>query len=427
MKLSLGGRFSRRELLGSLRVAIAATILLGVSYFGVVAILDVVVATRLTNQVDRQLTERLEAAKANPYKAFLSAGVQTNGARYGLGIYGEPIALWAYFPDGHLDRGAPGDPLIEAGIAPPVAGGPTSLNAQIAGTTYRLQWLRTDSGWLLAGESLAELGHVEAILVLSEAIALPFLLAAFFFIALAIGLRSARPVEEARRRQLDFTADASHELRTPLSVIEAEASLTRLKPRSPAEYETALDRIGSESGRLRRIVDDLLWLARADSEPAPPAKSPTDLREAVSGSVERFGVVAAAQNQEIELVPEVESEGPLMVLAPPEWLDKLVGTLVDNACRHSGENAKIRLTALVLPGTSRVAVRVEDGGPGIPESERGEVVNRFKRATTVAGGHGLGLAIASSVVQGTGGKLTFATSELGGALVEASWPRWTGS
>ena len=71
-----------------------------------------------------------------------------------------------------------------------------------------------------------------------------------------------------RRRQAEFTADASHELRTPISVIEAEVGLALDRPRDPADYREVLERVGRESTRLRRIVEDLLWLARADSESA---------------------------------------------------------------------------------------------------------------------------------------------------------------
>ncbi|HET9091177.1 MAG TPA: HAMP domain-containing sensor histidine kinase [Acidimicrobiales bacterium] len=421
MRLSVRGRVSRRDLLGALRVAAIATALIAVSYAGVVAVLDYAVAQHLTGQVDRQLSERLASAVHNPVEAFASSGVQTNGARYGLGIYGEPIALWGFARDGDLTRSAPEDPLLPAGTGPPPSGHPLAYNYGIAGTTYRLEWLRTRTGWLLAGESLTELGHVEAVLVTSEAIALPFLLLAFFFVALAIGLRSARPVEASRRRQLEFTADASHELRTPLSVIEAEVSLARSLPRTAGEYEATLERVAAETQRLRLIVEDLLWLARLDSEPSPPASETVDLAEVARRCVGRFGAIASSRSQALELRLEGVPERPLTVVAPPEWLDKLAGTLADNACRYAPEGGTVRISALA-DGPARVALRVEDDGPGIDEADRAEIVRRFRRATTERGGHGLGLAIADSVARGTGGRLAIAVSGLGGALLEVSWP-----
>lgn len=421
-RLGVLGRVTRRDLAGAARVAAVTTVLMFVCYAAVVAILDVVVAEHLTGQVDRQLSTRLANAVTNPFAAFRSSGVQTNGARYGLGIYGEPIALWAFDERGLLTRAAPGSPVLPAATRPPAAGSPYAYDAGVTGTTYRLYWLHTGQEWLLAGESLTELGHVEAVLVTSEAVALPALLLAFFLVALAIGLRAARPVEAARQRQLEFTADASHELRTPLSVIEAEVSLARSRPRSAAEYDSTLGRVASESKRLRAIVEDLLWLARLDSEPGEPPRVAEDLSAVAVRSGERFAAVAAGRGQRLEVCTPSPPALPLVVVAPAEWLDKLAGTLADNACRYAPEGGTIRVSARELGG-DRVSICVEDDGPGIPEPERPHVSRRFRRATSVSGGHGLGLAIAESVAAATGGRLDVGTSELGGALVEVSWPR----
>ena len=128
---------------------------------------------------------------------------------------------------------------------------------------------------------LTELAHVDSVLVASELEAAPALLVAIFLASLLIGLRSAKPIELARRRQLEFTSDASHELRTPLAVIEAELSLAR-ESAGPTEPET-LERISEESDRLKHIVEDLLWLARFDSAPPPPVSGPVDVSKIVGG------------------------------------------------------------------------------------------------------------------------------------------------
>ena len=419
MKLLERRGFGRRELVSALRVAVAAAVFMGAAYGLVVAVLDLFVADHLTGQVDRQLTARLVAAVGSPRRAFSTTGVQTNGARYGLGIYGEPIRLWEFSTSGKLVRRERGDPPLTSAVGRPQTTSPSELDATLGGVTYRLEWYPTRDGVLLAGESLTELGHVEAVLAVSEAIALPFLLVAFFLVALAIGLRSAGPVETARRRVVDFTADASHELRTPLSVIEAEVSLARTRERSAAEYEETLERVGAESGRLRLIVEDLLWLARLDSEPEAPAREPVDLAAVALEAAERFRAMAAGRRQLIETVTP-EAPGPI-VAAPHGYLERLAGTLVDNACRYSGDESRVVVSALVSP-ERRAVLRIEDDGPGIPASARGDVLGRFRRATREQGGHGLGLAIADSVVQATGGRLEISRSPLGGAKIEASWP-----
>ena len=84
---------------------------------------------------------------------------------------------------------------------------------------------RDGASWLVAGQSLAGVAHTRRLLLYAEVLAGPFVLLAMFLGCLAVGQRALAPVEQSRRRQLEFTADASHELRTPLSVIRAEIDL----------------------------------------------------------------------------------------------------------------------------------------------------------------------------------------------------------
>ena len=118
------------------------------------------------------------------------------------------------------------------------------------------------------------------------------LLVVVFLGAVAIGRRVAKPIELARRRQLEFTADASHELRTPLSVIEAHTSLALAQERSAEWYRTAFERVDRESRRMRRLIDDLLWLARFDVTEGQPHAEPVDLAVLATQTVDRFAIVA---------------------------------------------------------------------------------------------------------------------------------------
>jgi signal transduction histidine kinase len=225
-----------------------------------------------------------------------------------------------------------------------------------------------------------------------------------------IGLRALAPVEQSRRRQLEFTADASHELRTPLSVIRAEADVALSVPREAGQYRDALSRIQAESQRLRQLVDDMLWLARFDSRPPPPGDEPVDLATLARACADRFRAVG----------PAVSADTPddaVLISAPPEWIDRLAGVLVDNACRHAGPDGKVRIE--VRAQGSRVSLTVEDSGPGIPEPERPYLFDRFHRASQ--GGAGLGLAIGDSIVRSTGGRWHIGDSPLGGALMSVSW------
>jgi len=243
-----------------------------------------------------------------------------------------------------------------------------------------------------------------------------------FLGAVAIGRRVATPIEQARVRQMEFTADASHELRTPLSVIEAHTSLALASERSVEWYRNAFSRIDRESQRMRRLLDDLLWLARFDVAQGQPHAEPIDLAVLAAQNADRFGIVA--QNRKLALTVEV-SPGATVITAPPEWLDRLLGTLLDNACKYSPEGGSVRVT--VAPDGPRVRLSVDDSGPGIPEEERPRIFDRFHRATSAAtnkaGGAGLGLAIADSIVRATNGRWRIAASPSGGASMSVSWPR----
>jgi signal transduction histidine kinase len=227
-----------------------------------------------------------------------------------------------------------------------------------------------------------------------------------------VGLRALAPVEQARRRQLEFTADASHELRTPLAVIRAETDVALSVPRDAAGYREALVRVQGETGRLRQLVEDMLWLARFDSRPPPPGSEPVDLGTIAAAGADRFRSVGPALTAAIPTAPA-------LISAPPEWIDRLAGVLVDNACRYAGPGGRVRVRVLVQGG--RVSLIVEDSGPGIPEADRPRLFDRFYRATEQGSGTGLGLAIGDSIVRATGGRWQVGDSSLGGALMSVSW------
>jgi signal transduction histidine kinase len=238
-----------------------------------------------------------------------------------------------------------------------------------------------------------------------------------FAVFFLIGRRAARPIELARQQQLQFTADASHELRTPLTVIEGEASLALGRQRRAAEYRLALEKVAAESTRMRRLVDDLLWLARSEADPDRPGFVAVDLSELARTAVGRFQGVAADKGLRLSLTI---GDGPCPVVrAPVEWMERLLAVLVDNACRYTPAGGEIRVDARAID--DRVSLTVEDSGPGIPEAETDHIFDRFHRATQLSGGSGLGLAIASQVVTRTGGAWKVGRSHLGGALMAVSW------
>jgi signal transduction histidine kinase len=244
------------------------------------------------------------------------------------------------------------------------------------------------------------------------------LLVVVFLGALVIGRRVAQPVEAARRRQMDFTANASHELRTPLAVIQAQSSLALAQPRNSEWYQRAFEQVNRESRRMRRLVDDLLWLARFEAMPASTRPEPVDVGVMAQNAVDRFAAVAEARQQRLQLHAGKESA---VIAASAEWLDHLIGVLIDNASKYTPPGGSIEVSVIAEAHSVRLAV--DDSGPGIPEADRARIFDRFQRATDQAGGAGLGLAIADAVVRATNGRWQVGSSAAGGASMAISWPR----
>jgi signal transduction histidine kinase len=393
------------------RVALAATLLIAIVYAGSAAILDKVVGDRLINEADARLKERL-ADFTGTTRAALSREDDDD-----VDVDGAPVFLWLVGPGDRTVRLSIDGPALPAAAAP-AAG--RRRTARLGPSAFMLRAARSGDSNLVAGESLAEETHIVGVLRDGELLGAPILLLAMFAGSLIIGLRAMSPVEQSRRRQLEFTADASHELRTPLSVISAEASIALSAPRTAADYRSALVRVDGESHRLRRIVEDMLWLARFDSNPPPPTDEPLDLTTIAQECTDRFAAVARAQSFDISVLP-ADPEAA-WISAPPEWIDRLAGVLVDNACRFAGPGGTVRIS--VVPRGNRVSLVVEDSGPGVPDADRPRLFDRFYRSTEQGGGAGLGLAIADSIAGSTGGHWRIGDSPLGGALFEVSWRRY---
>ena len=237
------------------RVALAATAVVGAVTLVLALAVNAVLISRLDRDVDSRVAAVLAAATAAPAGPVATGGGAANGD-----VDDAPVFVWKVGPRGAITALTVGSPPLPAG---PWAAGTASRSTQ--GRAFRFTAVPSGGGMLVAGESAAKVGEAGDDLVLVELVLGTLLLLVTFTGSFVVGLRASAPIEQVRRRQAEFTADASHELRTPLSVIEAEVELALGRPRDPLEYEEALRRIGSESGRLRAIVEDLLWLARADA------------------------------------------------------------------------------------------------------------------------------------------------------------------
>jgi two-component system sensor histidine kinase CiaH len=371
----------------SIRVALAAAGVVAILYFAVSVAVLTIVQRNLTDQIDARITSSFVRLPhdgppdGEPYEA-------PPPERLG----GAPVILWEIDSSGAVRTASsnPSLPAEDRTVTSPTTATIAGINLRIAGQTV-------GDDYIVIGQSLEPVAETSATVILAEVVIAPILLGIVFLGAVTIGRRVAAPIEASRQRQLDFTADASHELRTPLAVIEAHTSLALAQDRDAGWYRSAFDRIDHESKRMRRMLEDLLWLARFDASKAPPNVEPVDLAVMAAQTVDRFGAIAETRNLQIDLRAPA---GGAVIAAPPEWLDRLLGVLLDNACKYAPDGGHVAVTVAV--DGSRVALTVDDSGPGIPEAERTRIFDRFHRATDRQGGAGLGLAIADAIVRATG-------------------------
>jgi signal transduction histidine kinase len=387
----------------ALRVAGLATLLVALGLAAVLAATDLLVSHSLTAAVDQRLTDWLGEAGAAGSPLPAGGGDLDND-------FDEPVVSWLAV-SGAGCKAQVSAPALPASLCR--TGGPSTVT--LAGVQFRLSAVRLSNGDLVvAAESLAPVAREIGDMVVAELIVGPVLLVLVFLGALAVGSRVGGSVERMRQRQLAFTADASHELRTPLSVLQAETDLAR--GGDARSLRPALLRVRSEIGRMRRLVDDLLWLARFDSEPAPPPTAVCDLATMARTQASRFTAVAAARS--VGLTADAP-DGVVPVAIPPEWLERLSGVLLDNACRHAA--SRISISARQLAG-HRVELAVADDGEGIPPDELPRIFDRFHRATSRGEGAGLGLAIADAVVRASGGRWEVSARPEGGVRFAVVWP-----
>lgn len=220
-------------------------------------------------------------------------------------------------------------------------------------------------------------------------------------------------LQETFEGQRRFIADASHELRTPLTAIRGNLEVVSrqidAQSLSPADLDEALVDLRRESQRMNRLVEDLLTLARAESSPEATARfAPVHLADVANDALRT--AQALAPGRDIALAKSSD----VTVMGDREQLHQVLMILLDNAIRHSPPDAAITLSVGQTGDTG--FLRVTDFGPGIPREHLPHLFDRFYRAEESrrrpSGGAGLGLAIASAIVDAHGGAIQ-ATSESG--------------
>jgi heavy metal sensor kinase len=218
--------------------------------------------------------------------------------------------------------------------------------------------------------------------------------------------------------QRQFVADASHELRNPLAVIQTNAEVALQEEGVPAEVRTRLEAVRRATDRMRRLVDDLLALARL--ELASGQRSEVDLAALVGEVGDELDPLARARG----LALEAHAEPGLRVVADRDAVKRALANLLDNAFRHSPAGAPVRIAAERRNGWA--VLSVADDGPGLSPVEQELVFERFWRSDSSrsreSGGAGLGLAIVRRIAESHGGEVGVTSSPGAGSTFEIRLP-----
>jgi signal transduction histidine kinase len=225
-------------------------------------------------------------------------------------------------------------------------------------------------------------------------------------------------VDENRRKLL---ADISHEFRTPLTVIRGESEIAlRGKIKTKVEYKETLARIMDQADQATRLVDDLLFIARADAGEPRLKITQVSLNSLLSATCKDFA--ARAEQNGISIDQDLAAT-EIMVMGDAGRLRQVFSILIDNALRYSVQDSTI--TVSLSSDDMGIVVKVKDTGIGLTDDEARQAFQRFFRggkAQSHARGTGLGLPVAKAIVEAHKGRITLEGKPDEGALVTVVLP-----
>jgi signal transduction histidine kinase len=225
-------------------------------------------------------------------------------------------------------------------------------------------------------------------------------------------------LETSFTAQRQFLADASHELRNPLAVIQTNTDVALQETVVPDDLRARLEAVRRATERMRRLVDDLLALARL--ELASGTRTDVDLGAILDEVADELGPLARARG----IALEAHAEDGLHVVADRDAVKRALANLLDNAFRHSPSESAVRVVAVRRNGWA--VLSVADDGPGLSAAEQALVFERFWRSDSSrsreSGGAGLGLAIVRRIAESHGGEVDVTSEPGAGATFELRLP-----
>jgi signal transduction histidine kinase len=224
------------------------------------------------------------------------------------------------------------------------------------------------------------------------------------FISYFLARRTIRPIEKAHEAQRRFTADASHELRTPLAVMQSEIEVSLMDPKlnikaAKKQMKSSLE----ELARLKGLSEGLLQLSQLEDENLD--RKISELSEIIKLSIRDNKPLADKKKIRLSLISNPRRK----IFVDAEGIRKVLNILIENAIKYSPNSSEVRINSQMRD--KKILINIEDRGIGIQPEEIRHIFDRFYRADSArtkseAGGYGLGLSIAKSIVQQHGGTIS---------------------
>lgn len=226
--------------------------------------------------------------------------------------------------------------------------------------------------------------------------------------------RMARQLHAVMESQRHLLHDVSHEVRAPLARMQAAVGLARQQPH---KADAMLDRIERETGRVDRLVEELLTLARLEAQQSDSLEHQVCIDTLLADIMDSALFEAEAQGKSITLSAPCRAR----VKGNPELINRAVENVVRNAIRHGA--SRVELNTQVDPAAQAVTIAVSDNGPGVADSDREAIfVPFFRAADGTFDGHGLGLAIAMRITKLHHARIAASNLPGGGLCVAITLP-----
>ncbi|WP_308161086.1 HAMP domain-containing sensor histidine kinase [Cellulomonas sp. GbtcB1] len=489
--------WTRTPLLARLVGITTALLALGLSFAG--AITTTSLSGFLVEQVDDRLRVQAETSREGLYKAYQDAGNSLDGVT--LQSWGDRDFALAvrilgssttFTPQGTTleTEGSPRLPVVDLDALDHTT--TTTVGSSERGATWRvavapMRLHGTTIGYVMYAEPLADVQKTvrqAAFLLWTSAVAILVIGAVVATWAVRRSLRGLREIEgtaaqiaagdlsqrvppapettevgrlgaalnsmlaqietafDARTRSEErmrrFVADASHELRTPLAAIRGYGELYRMGALTEKDQvDDTMRRIEQSATRMGGLVEDLLALARLDSD-RPGRTEPVDLAVLATDAAHDLRAIDPTREVRVGPLPDAAAPGPdgapptTVVPGDEARLRQVVANLVGNVARHTPAGTPAELG--VGRVGDRVVLEVRDHGPGIAPEHAARVFERFYRVDAsrtregdgTGGGAGLGMAIVAAIVEAHHGDVAIAQTPGGGATIRVSLPATSG-